>query len=158
MFTPLPSICARQPLMAKIALPRSCTSPSSPQIAKLLAAKHQPRMPTCVFRYELDMKACAAVQVEKLYFASIADMKAILRSKRSTMLQSMRDMPDHNLSVRNLLTSIQPLQPQLWQCRWAILPYIDRRLPIMPDAFMPKYCTPFKLAACNHFHLNDNVR
>lgn len=37
--------------------------------------------------------------VRKLYYACLASMKATMKSKRGDMLQSMYDMPDHNLSL-----------------------------------------------------------
>jgi len=39
-------------------------------------------------------------QAELLYFAMVDQMKAAVKAKRQDLLAGMRDMPDHNLSVR----------------------------------------------------------
>ncbi len=44
--------------------------------------------------------AMHVLQAELLYFAMVDSMKAAVKARRSDLLASMRDMPDHNLSVR----------------------------------------------------------
>lgn len=52
------------------------------------------------------MRIGSGWQVEKLYYACLDQMKTSLKSKRGAMLQSMNDMPDHNLSVSVLELSM----------------------------------------------------
>lgn len=45
------------------------------------------------------LSRCTGLQVEVLYYACMSHMKGQMRAKRADLLQSLRDMPDHHLSV-----------------------------------------------------------
>lgn len=49
--------------------------------------------------------------MEVLYCACMDHMKGKVRSKRADLLQSMRDMPDHQLSVRRCRLPCMRLRP-----------------------------------------------